>query len=128
MATLLANRIRQDNAVKRMTQAMFLIGGDYGMDAAAFPTRGHDPELLRAQQFEAIADWLDTLAARAQQPKSAGYDTLTNKELDDLLKAREIALESGSGANGAVVKTDKIAALNADDKARIAISAQTGAG
>ena len=111
-----------------MKTAMSAIGLEFSLAPAEFQMRGHDPELLRALQFESMADWLEALEQALQQPKTVGYDALTDGELDSLLAERSLKVPRGTGTKGGISRTDKIAALNRDDKRQIADGAQVGGG
>lgn len=137
MADKVSVAIRQEQALNRLNTAAAQLAQHLGVEAPHLPTRGHDREILRAQQFEALAAWVEALAENVGtagvaeiEPDSTPVDAPAEGDAgttpyDDLSKAdlvlefqrRGMDVESvtGSGANGNILKVDLVAALMAHD-------------
>ncbi len=78
-----------------MVAAMGALSEQFDIETAALPLRGRDAELLRAEQFESLAGWLERLAgAFAAPPVVTDYAAMTKAELSALADERGITYTS----------------------------------
>lgn len=98
-----------------------------GVQAVDIPRQGNNPDILRTQQVEALANWAEGVAVMLTPSARTGsfmppadYDTLTKADLVLELRQRGVLLESipGTGANGNVLVEDLRSALAAYDAAK----------
>lgn len=120
MATIGAIAFKRGTATDRLIAAMERLSGELDVIPAQLPSKGHDPELRHALTVESIATWAERIADVLESkhtPEATDYSTLTIADLDALIAERKLTLpETGSGANGAVVKQDRVTLLEDFDK------------
>lgn len=104
MATTGARGKRIADAILRIEQACVRLSGGNPLD---LPTRSrHGAEHLLIAQLERLADFLE----EAVPSVTSEYDTLTNKQLIDLIEAR--GLDKGKSRS----KSELLAVLNTAEK------------
>lgn len=81
------------------------------------PFSSPEPETdgLKMEIVDSDTSAHDAGNAAAAKRGEADYDSLSPKELDALMEERDVSVEKGTGKGGNVLKSDKIAALRADD-------------
>lgn len=75
MASAVAISIRTSEAVERVLAASGNLSRALNIDPLDFPTTGKDAGILRAQQLEAVAAWLEDAVLKAPKRKKAGNGT-----------------------------------------------------
>ncbi len=68
MADRVSIAIRQAQALQRLNTAASRLAEVLGVEPPTIPTQGRDADLLRAAQFEALADWTEQVADNATKP------------------------------------------------------------
>jgi hypothetical protein len=99
MADRVSIAIRQDQALGRITKAAQDFAKKHGRGELVIPTQGNNPDLLRAQQWEALADWFEAEPA-AEVPNEDRADTLpdvTAPDYDAMTRAEAVKRAQDAG-------------------------------
>lgn len=96
MASIEARAVLLNTSLNRLIEAMPKIAKVTGVDPVAIPTHSRDPQLLMAQQLEALANWAESLLAHFTTPEFEIVDALDGKEDD----TEEIAPKSDPRKKG----------------------------
>lgn len=108
MADKVSIAIRQEKAINRLNATAAQLAEVVGVDAPTIRTRAHDRELLRAEQLEALAGWVERLADVFAAPKQTEVPAEAEPPVEEQTDTVEAdAVEPTEEAPAAKAKTKK---------------------